>query len=65
MKIGERVIVSAAVTGDGIHHSGVIEDIYVFLRTTFVDVRFDKPTPWGTWGATVTNPELIRKEVVV
>ena len=65
MKIGERVIVDAAVTDDGVHHSGVIEDIHVFLRTTFVDVRFDKPTPWGTWGAIVTNLGLIRKEVVV
>lgn len=65
MKVGERVILDASVTGDGIHHSGIIGDIYVFLKTPFVDVRFDKPTPWGTWGATVTNPGLIRKEVVV
>ena len=62
MKIGERVIVSAAVTGDGVHHSGVIEDVCEFLRETFFDVHFDEPTPWGTWGATVTNLGMIRKE---
>lgn len=64
MKIGERVIVDAAVTGDGIHHRGFIEDIYDFLRTSIVYVHFDEPTPLGTWGATVTNPGLIRKEVM-
>lgn len=64
MNVGDRVIVDAAVTGDGIHHSGVIEDIYDFLRTSIVDVHFDEPTPRGTWGATVTNLALIRKESV-
>lgn len=64
MNIGERVIVSAAVTGDGIDHHGVIEDIYDFFRESFVDVHFDEPTPWGTWGATVTNLGLIRKEAL-
>jgi len=63
MRVGERVIVDAAVTGDGMHHSGVIEDIYDFARDSFVDVHFDEPTPWGTWGATVTNLGMIRKEV--
>ena len=59
MNVGERVIVDAAVTGDGIHHTGVIEDIYDFARALFIEVRFDKPTQWGTWGTTVTNPGLI------
>ena len=62
MKVGERVIVNAAVTGDGIHHHGFIEDIYDFARESFFDVHFDEPTPWGVWGATVTNLGLIRKE---
>lgn len=62
MKIGERVIVDAAVTGDGIHHTGVIVDIYDFSRASFVEVHFDEPTPWGTWGTTVTNLAMIRKE---
>jgi len=65
MNIGERVIVDAAVTGDGIHHSGVIEDIYDFVSTSFVDVHFDEPTPLGAWGAIVTNLSMIRKEVAV
>lgn len=64
MKIGERVVVDAAVTGDGVHHHGVIEDIYDFARATFVEVRFDEPTPRGEWGTTVTNPSLIREEDV-
>jgi len=50
MNIGERVVVDAAVTGDGVHHHGVIEDIYDFARASFVEVRFDKPTPRGEWG---------------
>jgi hypothetical protein len=62
MRVGERVIVDAAVTGDGVHHSGVIEDIYDFIDSSFVDVHFDEPTPWGVWGVTVTNLGMIRKE---
>ena len=62
LQIGQRVIVDAAVTGDGVHQHGVIEDIYDFARASFVDVHFDKPTPWGEWGTTVTNPGLLRKE---
>ena len=45
MKVGERVIVDAAVTGDGIHHHGFIEDIYDFMRTSFFNVHFDEPVP--------------------
>lgn len=62
MNIGERVIVDAAVTGDGIHHSGVIEDIYDFARASFVEVRFDEPDSMGRLGVTVTNLGMIRKE---
>lgn len=62
MKIGERVIVDAAVTGDGVHHHGFIEDIYDFARASFIEVHFDEPTPWGVWGTTVTNLGMIRKE---
>lgn len=65
LQVGQRVIVDAAVTGDGVHHHGVIEDIYDFARASFVDVHFDKPTPWGVWGTTVTNPGLPRKEDAV
>lgn len=63
MKIGERVIVDAAVTGDGMHHHGVIEDIYDFARASFADVRFDKPDSTGRKGVTATNLGMIRKEI--
>ncbi|MCR5471694.1 MAG: hypothetical protein K6F02_00850 [Prevotella sp.] len=64
MRIGERVIVDAAVTGDGVHHHGVIDDIYDFARTSYYSVRFDEPDGMGRKGTTVTNPGLIRKEAV-
>ena len=62
MKIGERVIVDAAVTGDGVHHHGKIVDIYDFARTSFYEVQFDKPDTMGRFGVTVTNVGLLRKE---
>jgi len=63
MEIGERVIVDAAATGDGMHHHGKVKDIYEFGRsTTLVDVEFDEPDICGRWGITVTNLGLIRKE---
>ena len=43
MKVGERVVVDAAVTGDGVHHHGEIVDIYDFINCSFVDVQFDEP----------------------
>lgn len=63
MRIGERVIVDAAVTGDGIHHSGSVSDVYEFARANFIEVRFDHPSLDGRMGCVVTNPGLIRKEV--
>ena len=63
MEIGERVIVDAIATGDGVYHHGKIKDIYEFGRfTTLVDVEFDKPDLSGRWGITLTNLGLIRKE---
>lgn len=56
------MIVDAAVTGDGVHHSGVIEDIYDFANASFVDVKFDEPDIMGRLGVTVTNLGMIRKE---
>ena len=62
MRIGERVIVDAAVTGDGIHHHGVITDISELGRSTFYDVMYDEPT-WDGWkGTCISNPGLLRKE---
>lgn len=65
MKIGERVIVSAAVTGDGEQHNGWITDIYEFMRETFVEVKFDSPATDGRPGCIVNNLGMIRKEVAV
>ena len=62
MNIGERVIVDAAVTGDGVHHHGEIIDVYEFAHTVFYEIRFDEPDGMGYMGTTVTNPGLIRKE---
>lgn len=62
MKIGERVIVSAAVTGDGEQHNGWIADVYEFMRETFVEVKFDSPTADGRLGCVVNNLGMIRKE---
>ena len=61
MKIGERVIVSAAVTGDGEQHRGWIADVYEFLRETFVEVKFDSPAADGRLGCVVTNLGMIEK----
>ena len=63
MKIGERVIVDAAVTGDGEQHKGWIADVYEFLRETFFEVKFDSPAADGRPGCIVNNLGLIRKEV--
>lgn len=65
MKIGERVIVSAAVTGDGKQHKGWIADVYEFLRETFVEVKFDSPAADGRPGCVVSNLGMIRKEARV
>lgn len=65
MRVGERVIVDAAVTGDGEQHRGWIADVYEFLRETFVEVKFDSPAADGRPGCLVSNLGLIRKEVTI
>ena len=62
MRVGERVIVDAAVTGDGEQHRGWIADVYEFLRETFVEVKFDSPAADGRPGCVVSNLGMIRKE---
>ena len=62
MRVGERVIVDAAVTGDGEQHKGWIADVYEFLRETFVEVKFDSPAADGRLGCVVSNLGMIRKE---
>jgi len=54
-KLGDRVIVSAAVTGYGEDMHGVVSDVEVFAKTLFVTVTFDKYLPDGTNGRTITN----------
>ena len=61
MRLGERVVVDAAVTGDGEHHKGWIADIYEFLRETFVEVKFDSPAADGRPGCIVNNMGMIRE----
>lgn len=63
MRNGERVIVSAAVTGDGEHHHGWVADAYEFLGVTFVEVCFDRPAADGRTGCVVSAMEMITKEV--
>lgn len=62
MNIGQRVIVSAAVTGDGVQHKGWIADIYEFTNKTFIEVKFDSPAADGRPGCLVSNLGMIRKE---
>ena len=62
MRIGDRVIVDAAVTGDGVHHHGKIKDMEIFAGKVFVDVQFDEPDSKGWPGASVTNIEMLRRE---
>ena len=50
MRIGERVVVDAAVTGDGEQHNGWIADVYEFLRETFVGLTASR---W-LWTCTVS-----------
>ena len=65
MNIGERVIVDAAVMGDGEYRRGWVADVYEFARETFVEVKFFEPAADGTSGCVVNNLGMIRKEVVV
>lgn len=61
-KLGDRVIVSAAVTGYGEDMHGVVSDVEVFAKTLFVTVTFDKYLPDGTNGRTITNIGMITPE---
>ena len=61
LKIGDLVLVDASAIGDGIAHTGVVEDITTFLHTTFVYIHFHDLSPLGINGVTLTNLELIKK----
>lgn len=58
-KIGDIVVVSSSVMGDGNEYLGVIDDIQLFLNTHFIYVTFNHPTSTGVSGITITNPELL------
>lgn len=62
MKTGDRIVVSAAVTGDGVQHRGWIADMCECMGRTFVTVKFDTPAVDGRQGCVISNPELIWKE---
>lgn len=64
IKLGEKVVVSAAVTGDGVQHTGMITDIYEFAHETFVEVKFNYPSSDGRLGCIVNNLGMVRKEVL-
>lgn len=63
MRIGQKVIIDAIVTGDGVHHKGWIADIYEFMHETFVEVKFDSPAADGRCGCILNNPEMIRENI--
>lgn len=59
MQIGQRVIVDAAVTEDGIEHHGEIFDIFEYYLQLFVEVALDDPDKRIV---TVTDMKHIRME---
>lgn len=60
-KVGDEVIVSAAVTGTGENIEGYISDIEVFAGQIFVSVNFYKQSLIGDCGCCVSNLGLISK----
>jgi hypothetical protein len=59
MQIGQRVIVDAAVTEDGIEHHGEIFDIFEYYLQLFVEVALDDPDKRVV---TVTDMRQIKAE---
>lgn len=62
MEIGQRVVVSALLTGTGERPHGTVTDVYEFGHETFVEVKYDRPTEDGRMGCVVTNIGLLTKE---
>lgn len=60
-KVGDRVIVSAYVTGTGENMPGWIDSIERFCGQTLIIVSYERPTAVGEIGAMVRNPYLISK----
>lgn len=60
-KVGDRVLVSALVTGTGEEMPGWISDIEFFAGHTLISINYDRPTAIGDFGTCVVNPGLIKK----
>lgn len=59
--IGEKVIVSADATGDGVEHEGYVVSIENFLVRTIYLINYFEPAKSGVTGILVSNPALIRR----
>lgn len=60
-KVGDRVKVSAEVTGYGIAPTAVVTDVEIFMRRTFVSVVYIEPSEvGGQSGCTVTNLGMLQ-----
>lgn len=60
-KVGERVVVSATVTGTGEEKPGWISDIEYYAGNTYISITYDRPTAIGDRGTCVVNLGLIKK----
>lgn len=60
-KVGDDVIVSAAVTGTGENIEGYIYEIEVFAGQVFVSVNYYRESLIGDRGCCVTNLGLLSK----
>lgn len=60
-KIGDIVLVHASAIGDGVAHTGVVEEVSTFLHTTYVYIHFRDLCSLGIDGVTLTNLDLIEK----
>ena len=59
--VGDRVIVSADVTGTGENMPGLITHVEVFMHYPVISISYDRPTLIGSRGTCVTNLGLITK----
>lgn len=59
--IGDRVIVSAAVTGTGENMPGWITSIEKVCGQTLVPISYERPSSIGDLGACVSNLGLITR----
>lgn len=60
-KVGERVVVSATVTGTGEDMPGWITDIEFYAGHTYISITYERPTAIGDRGTCVVNLDLIKK----